>query len=137
MIKEVYWAVKKQGAWLNNKKISVSKIKTIAKTTTTYCHGNNDKRAFKIYEHFRTQAVDCCHFGSTALEMTMVAAGFTDALMVSGPMIWDIAPGIILVKEAGGKVTDFQGQPWELTSHEIVASNKLLLPKLIKYLKKL
>jgi myo-inositol-1(or 4)-monophosphatase len=53
----------------------------------------------------------------------MVAAGNTDALLVDKPKIWDIAAGIILVREAGGKVTDFQNKPWTNKSTSLIAAN--------------
>jgi myo-inositol-1(or 4)-monophosphatase len=140
ILNETYWAVKSQGAWKDKEKIHVSKINKLNKATTTYCHGRtlkDNKKAFRLYEYFRLKAADCSHFGSTALELAMVATGSTESLMVSGIKLWDVAAGVILVREAGGKVTNFAGQNWQVGERTILASNKALRPILLKHLKKL
>jgi myo-inositol-1(or 4)-monophosphatase len=140
LLKESYWAVQGQGAWKNGKKIHVSKINKLNKAVTTYCHGStlkDNKKAFRLYKHFRLKAVDCSHFGSTVLELAMVAAGHTEALMVSGLRLWDVATGVILIREAGGKVTNWAGQNWQVGERTIVASNKILHSTLLKDIKKL
>jgi myo-inositol-1(or 4)-monophosphatase len=126
ILNEMYWAVKGQGAYRNGKKINVSDIKNLSKAFTTYCHGQslaNHRQAYKIYEHFHEAARDCRHFGSTTLEIAMVAAGHTDALMIAKPKIWDVAAGVILTREAGGKVTDFAGKQWNKQSTSLIATN--------------
>jgi len=140
LLDEMYWAIKGRGAYRNNKKLKVSKIRKLPRAYTTYCHGQGlatHRRAYKIYEHFHEAARNCRHFGSTTLELAMVAAGNTDALIVAKPKIWDIAAGIILVKEAGGKVTEFTGKEWRKNSPTLLATNKYLQPIIIKDLKKI
>lgn len=140
VLNEMYWAVKGQGAYRNNKKLKVSTIKELPRAYITYCHGQDlvsHRHAYKIYEHFHEVARDCRHFGSTTLELAMVAAGNTDALLVAKPKIWDIAAGIILIKEAGGQATDFQGKPWTQKSTSLIATNHKIHTIIRQNLKKL
>ncbi len=139
ILKELFWATN-NGSYLNGKKISVSNHNNFQELFVTYCHGKtlaDNKKAFKAYEYFHLHAHECRHFGSTSLELAMVACGRTDVLMVSGTSPWDVIPGIYLVKNAGGVVTDWQGQEWNAKSYSVLASNKKLNPLLLKELKKL
>ena len=139
ILKEIYWATK-IGAYKNNKKITVSRHQNTKDIFMCYCHGSSvgdNKKAFKVYEYYHLHSHDCRHFGSTSLELAMVASGHIDGLIVSGPKIWDVAPGIMLVQAAGGVVTDWQGKNWQSASKSVLASNKKLQPKILQELKKL
>ena len=139
MLKEMFWATN-EGAYLNGKKITVSKNYNFHDLFVTYCHGKTLKdnhKAFKAYEYFHLNAHDCRHFGSTSIELAMVACGRTDALMVSNPSFWDVAPGIWLVQKAGGLVTDWRGKSWNTKSSSVLASNKKINTLIIKQFKKL
>lgn len=139
ILKEIYWATLK-GAYKNGKKMSVSTHSKTKDSFICYCNGgslSDNKKALSVYGYYRQHSHDCRHFGSTSLELAMVASGHVDALVVSGPKIWDVAPGIMLVKAAGGTVTDWQGKPWHKNSKSVVASNKVLNTEIIKELKKL
>jgi myo-inositol-1(or 4)-monophosphatase len=138
ILNELYWAVKDQGAYCNNKKIKVSEIGQLKKSFITYCHGQNKKsrqQAYELYQYFHEQARDCRHFGTTTLELAMVAAGHTESLIVAQPKLWDIAAGIILVQEAGGKVTDWQGKAWTLETKDLLACNQKMYKKIQTKLK--
>ena len=140
MLNEIYYATKNGNAFKNNKKISVSNINNIKKSFITYCHGKgikNTKKAYKIYEYLHNKARDCRHFGSTTIELAMVAGGNTEALIVSKANLWDIAAGIILIKEAGGNISTWQNKKWHLKSKTLIASNTKIHNKLIKILKNL
>ncbi|MFA5127034.1 MAG: inositol monophosphatase family protein [Patescibacteria group bacterium] len=139
MLKELYWATSR-GTYKNGRKISVSRHHDVKEMFLTYCHGKSladNKKAFKLYEYYHLHAHECRHFGSTSIELAMVASGQTDSLVVSGPNLWDVAAGIMLVKNAGGHVTDWQGRPWQLHSKSVLASNKKLQPQILRELKKL
>ena len=64
--------------------------------------------------------------GSAALDLAYVAAGRLDAFWEFNLNPWDTAAGILLVNEAGGRVSTFNGGPFELNSHEVLASNRLI-----------
>ncbi|MFA5188186.1 MAG: inositol monophosphatase [Patescibacteria group bacterium] len=138
-LKEYYFAAKNKGAYLNNKKISVSN-RPLKKALLTFCHGDDQgdlKRAIKIYGHFKLHSFDIRQLGSAALEFGWVAKGRTDCYISPGHRLWDIAPGILLVKEAGGKIYDFHGKPWRLGAKSVFASNGVIDKDILKFLKKL
>ena len=140
ILNEIYYASKNKGAFKNNKKIKISHINTLKESFLTYCHGKDlgdTKKAYKIYEYLHIKARDCRHFGSTTIELAMVAGGKTEALIVPKANIWDIAAGIILIKEAGGDVTNWQNKDWDFKSKNLIASNKKIHNILIKIIKKL
>ena len=74
-------------------------------------------------------------FGSAALDLAWMAAGRVDGFWEHGINIWDTAAGIVLVREAGGVVSDFQGRTDALKGDEIVCANEHLHPQLLKILK--
>jgi len=138
-INEFYLAEKGQGAYLNNKKIKVSQ-NNLKQALLTYCHGNSQadlKRALKIYQHFKLSNFDIRQIGSAALEFGWVAKGRTDCYISPGARLWDVVPGALLVKEAGGKIYDFKGKPWTLNSKTVFASNGVIDKAILNFLKKL
>ena len=76
------------------------------------------------------------HFGSSSLELAFVACGRVDAQIITPPVrIWDVAAGILLVKEAGGKVSDFFGDDRRIAYNGLVASNGKIHNKILKVIK--
>ena len=65
-------------------------------------------------------------FGSAALDLAFIAAGRFDGYWERGLASWDMAAGILLVREAGGYVTDLQGQDGMLTTGDIIAGNEII-----------
>lgn len=138
-INEFYVAEKGKGAYLNNQKIKVSQ-NNLKKALLTYCHGNNEqdlKQALKIYQHFKLSNFDIRQIGSAALEFGWVAKGRTDCYISPGARLWDVVPGSLLVQEAKGKVYDFNGKPWTLTSKTVFATNGIIDKPILRFLKKL
>jgi myo-inositol-1(or 4)-monophosphatase len=133
VLDELYIAETGQGAKLNNPSVSFRTSKTIlvsdikeGKVLNTFCHGSTEKdmkKAIKYYTYQKLQGFDCRQLGSAALELAYVASGRVESIMIPGANSWDIAAGALLVKEAGGMVTDFFGQEWGLDSVDILASN--------------
>jgi myo-inositol-1(or 4)-monophosphatase len=138
--KELFWAEKDRGANLNGRKIRVSNVRDIKKAFLTYCHGSklsHFRRAMKAYRVFKLKSYDARRLGSSAVEFSWVACGRTDAIMTPGANSWDVAAGAILVSEARGKVTDFQGRKWGLKSADILASNGKIHRDVSKVLKRI
>jgi myo-inositol-1(or 4)-monophosphatase len=139
-IGEFYFSQKGKGAFLNGKKIHVSK-KNMSSTLLTYCHGNSQsdiKKALKIYQHYKMKSFDIRQIGSAALEFAWVARGRTECYISPGIRTWDIAPGALLVREAGGKVYDFKAKPWQLfKSQTAFACNGVIDKNILNFLKKL
>jgi len=137
-LNELYFAEAKKGAYLNNKKIKVSSVKTLNESFLTYCHGSTDKdikRAVKIYNKIKFNSLDSRQLGSASLELGFVAAGRTECIIIPGANSWDVGAGVLIVKEAGGQATDFDGNLWNLQSKDILASNEKIHKQLLKFLK--
>src|SRR5207244_2211509 len=75
------------------------------------------------FNYFLIQAQGVRCMGSAALDLANVASGALAAFWEGWLNPWDVAPGALLLQEAGGLVTDYDGQPWRLTSRSVVASN--------------
>ena len=72
--------------------------------------------------------------GAAALDLAYVASGKIDGFWERDLNLWDISSGVLLVKEAGGKISDPDGKKWTINSRDIVASNSLIHNKLIENL---
>jgi myo-inositol-1(or 4)-monophosphatase len=83
-------------------------------------HEDNNLAEFG-YFLTRTQAVRC--MGSAAMDLVNVARGTTSAYWEGWLSPWDGAPGVLMVREAGGEVTDYLGRAWQLTSKSLIAGN--------------
>lgn len=138
-LKEVYTAEKDKGAKLNKKAIEVSKIKP-EKVLNTFCHGSRKKdvkRALKYYVRQKMNGFDCRQLGAASLELCFVASGRVESIAIPGSNPWDVAAGALMVREAGGKVSDFKGKKWDLKSADILASNGRTHKDLVNVLKKI
>lgn len=135
---EFYFAEKGKGAFLNNKPIKVSQ-KKLDKALLTYCHGNEAKyikQALKIYNHFKTKQFDLRQLGCAAIEFAWVAKGKTECYISPGANPWDVAGGVLLVKEAKGTAYDFRGKNWNINSTSVFVSNGKIDKPILNFLKK-
>ena len=126
---ELYAAARGQGASLNGKRISVSKIESLS--TSLLCtgfpvHKRSANPNINYYWDFTLRSHGVRRDGSAALDLACVAAGRFDGFWEFGLQKWDTAAGKLLVEEAGGKVSDFAGQPYSLGGPMILATNGLI-----------
>src|SRR5712672_127189 len=126
---ELFAGARGEGATLNGKKISVSKIETIS--TSLLCTGFpvHKRRAnpnIHYYYDFTLRSHGVRRDGSAALDLACVAAGRFDGFWEFGLKPWDTAAGVLLVQEAGGTISDFQGRPYALGGPVILATNSLV-----------
>lgn len=131
---ELFSAEKGSGARLNNKEIHVSTVGRLEESlpATGFPSKKRHKNANIHFYHqisMRTHGVR--RAGSAALDLAYVASGRLDCFWEFNLHSWDMAAGKLIVQEAGGCVTDMQGQPHLMTSTSIVASNRLLHPQLL------
>ncbi len=136
---EMFLAEKDQGAYLNNQKITVSKRKKIREslilTGGPSFSEKNRSEVFKEYIKISEYTLSPLRkMGSASLDMAYVAAGRCDVFWQRNLNYWDIAAGIILVKEAGGFVTDFEGNDKYLENKTILVSNANINKEMIKIL---
>ncbi len=123
---ELFTAVKGKGAYLNQKRIQVSTIDKLA-TSLLVTGFPSVKRSqnpnIHYYWDFTLRSHGVRRDGSAALDLAGVACGRFEGFWEFGLHSWDTAAGVLLVREAGGTVTQFNGQPYRLGDHELLASN--------------
>ena len=136
---EMYIAEKNKGAYLNNKKIRVSRKRELKGAELVMCEGNLKTlaRPAKIFSKLGPKVKDIKKLGSAAIECVYVATGRADAYISTQINPYDVAAGIILISEAGGIVSDFKGKKWPMKTADFVGSNKRLYVELIKSIKNL
>jgi len=135
---ELYIAQKGKGAYLNGKRIKVSDVFK-GKILNAFCSARDmkhTKRAVKYFSYQKLHGGSCYMLGSAALELGYVAAGRLESMAIPGAHPWDVAAGVLLVREAGGKVTDFEGKEWTLKSSDMLASNGKVHPDILKVINK-
>jgi myo-inositol-1(or 4)-monophosphatase len=126
---ELYAASRGKGATLNGHKIAVSKVPTLA--TSLLCtgfpvHKRLANPNIHYYWDFTLRSHGVRRDGSAALDLACVAAGRFDGFWEFNLQKWDTAAGVLLVQEAGGSVSDFQGKPYELGGPVVLATNGLI-----------
>lgn len=125
---ETFWAVKGEGAYLGDRKLRVSGRRIMAEAllaTGVPFHGHDPaeiSRFSAILASVMPQVAGVRRFGSAALDLAWVAAGRYDGYWETGLKRWDIAAGILLVREAGGIVTDYRGGTDMLDRGDVVAA---------------
>ena len=124
---ELYTAEKGQGAFLNNRRLRVSGRRTLADCliTTGIPHRGRSghDRFLTECKRLMGQVAGIRRTGSAAMDLAWVAAGRFDAFVEHGLSPWDVAAGSVLVREAGGHVTDAEGGKRMLETGDIVAGN--------------
>jgi myo-inositol-1(or 4)-monophosphatase len=126
---ELFAAEKGSGAWLNQKPIHVSKVSRMAESlaaTGFPSHKRHKNPNIHFYHEITLRTHGVRRPGSAALDLANVASGRVDAFWEFNLNPWDTAAGVLLVQEAGGRVTDMSGGPWQLNSRETLASNGLV-----------
>lgn len=128
---ELFAASRGDGATLNNRRIRVTKLRTtesaLLGTGFPFKHPEQLDEFIKLFRAFFNSASDIRRAGSAALDLAYVAAGRLDGFWESGLHSWDLAAGALIVREAGGLVTDFSGDEHYLEKGQVVAGN----PKII------
>lgn len=137
---EMFTAEKGNGSYLNNQRMRVSsrsKLEDCMIITGGPRRDSNDRDlALKEYNKFSLKVlVPIRKLGSAALDMAYVAAGRCDGFWQRNLNYWDIAAGIILIKEAGGFVTDFNGENEYIQNKTILATNAKINKEMIEILK--
>lgn len=124
---EFYFAEKGKGATLNDKPIRVSEqtetIKACLVTGFPYTYINMENGPLQIFQRFVTKGVPVRRLGSAAIDLCWVAAGRFDGFYEHKLEAWDSAAGYLIVEEAGGKVTDHEGNKFSPYQHKVLATN--------------
>ena len=133
---ESFWAEKGRGAWLQDARLRVSARRDLADSligTGIPFLGRGDPAQWaKIYTAVAPQVAGIRRFGSAALDLAWVAAGKMDGFWEDNLDLWDTAAGVLLVKEAGGFVTDYRGADRSFERGEYLAASSVIHSKLQK-----
>ena len=136
---DLYSAIKNKGAKLNGKPISVSKIKRLKEsllvTGFPYERKASGINNFNNFCNLTLLTQGVRRDGAAALDLCYVASGKLDGFWELKLSPWDVAAGILILKEAGGKVSNFKGNKYSIYDKEIVATNGFIHPELIKQLR--
>lgn len=137
---ELFTAEKGNGAYCNNKPIGVSDRSTLIEsmlvTGFPYNIKENPDNAIQHFVNFVTEAQAIRRLGSAALDLCYVAAGRLDGFWEVSLNPWDMAAGVLVLQEAGGKYTDFRGFPSTIYNKQMLASNGLIHEKMGEVLKR-
>jgi len=135
---ESFWAEKTRGAWLQDRRLRVSARRRldealIATGIPFLGHGDLGEWS-RIFGVIAPEVAGIRRFGAASLDLAWLAAGRFDGFWESGLSPWDIAAGILLVREAGGFVTDYRGGSQPIERKQVLAANDALHSRLHKLL---
>ncbi len=136
--RETFTAIAGRGARLNGRRLHVSRRRKLAVGLLSTGFSANFRTHPALYLRWFTALQSRCHavrrMGCTSLSLAYVACGWQDGFYERDLWPWDVAAGILLVREAGGRVTDFLGGPVRLSHGEVAASNGLIHRELLSHL---
>ena len=133
---EMFWAEKGVGAYLNDKRLRVSARRELKDAVFAtgipfaVSSGANRLSFARTLSTLIPQVAGIRRFGSAALDLAWVAAGRYDGYWETGIKPWDIAAGMLIVREAGGYATDSEGK--DVVADTVVAANPHMHPKLLE-----
>jgi myo-inositol-1(or 4)-monophosphatase len=137
---ELYSAEKGRGAFLNGRRLRVSQTQELKQsllvTGFPYNVTENPDNCIEHFVNFLVTAQAVRRMGSAAIDLAYVAAGRYDGFWEVNLNPWDMAAGVVLIREAGGKITDFKGNEINIYGKRIVASNGLIHDEMIGLIKK-
>jgi myo-inositol-1(or 4)-monophosphatase len=135
---DLFYATKGRGAFLNDKRLRVSKrirmADTLIGTGFPFRKGDNFKRYLKMFEEIMQNCAGLRRPGAAALDLCYVAAGWYDGFFETGLNPWDVAAGSLMITEAGGLVGNFTGEADYLYQREVVAANPKVYAQMVKIL---
>jgi myo-inositol-1(or 4)-monophosphatase len=135
---ELYVAERGQGATLNGKKISVSKkdkvINACMVTGFPYTYLDEPNGPLQVFERFIRRGIPVRRLGSAAIDLCWVAAGRFDGFYEHKLQAWDSAAGWLIVEEAGGKVTNLKGEPYNPYEPGLIATNGIIHDELLEWI---
>ncbi len=137
ILNEFFWSSKGKGSWCNDRRLRVSN-----RTNLTECLvGTGLPFGNRIYNNYLKEVDEILkssagirRLGSAGLDLAYVAAGKLDGFWEKDLNLWDISSGVLLVKEAGGKVSNLSGEDWSIDTRDVLASNTKIHDVLTKKL---
>lgn len=137
---EMFWAVKGGGAFRNRTRISVSDKKSLSECFFASGFPWRSKQYLRPYldsfEEIFDASAGIRRMGSAAIDLAYTACGRYDGFWEMKLKPWDVAAGVLIVREAGGVVSDFRGGQNFMETGNIVAANPAVFPQMLKIVKK-
>lgn len=139
---EIFWAEKGQGAFIGDRRMRVSGRGRLADAVLATGipflgrdEGPGHKKFLAQLEVVMRQTAGVRRFGAASLDLAYVAAGRFDGFWETGLSAWDVAAGVVIVREAGGYISEISGKSHNLDSPTILAGNDRLYTEIVKLLK--
>jgi len=137
---ETFTAWKNGGAWLNGRPVRVSPASSLAESLVAtgfpYYDFSRLGNFMESLSHFCKTTHGIRRLGSASIDLAYVACGRFEAFYEYGLHLWDVAAGILLVREAGGRVSDFSGNEKNISGDEIVAASENVFPEFLENVSK-
>jgi myo-inositol-1(or 4)-monophosphatase len=137
---EMFTAEKGKGAYLNKRPIAVSKtgklIESLVVTGFPYTVNENPEPEITHFRNFIVESQAVRRLGSAAIDLAYVACGRFDGFWEGTLNAWDMSAGVLLVTEAGGMWTDYQGKPSSVYNKHVLTSNGLIHDEMLRVLHK-
>ncbi len=138
---ELFHAERGKGAFLNSERITVSRFDRLDRSLlcTGFPYDVHEHVDFylRYFRQFMVKSFGIRRPGSAAIDLSYLAAGRFDGFWEFKLHAWDVAAASLLITEAGGKVTDFQGRPFNIYSEEILASNGLIHQQMLQAIREI
>lgn len=139
IMEELFFAEKGKGAYLNDEKITVSSKNEFKKaclvTGFPYKWPKAYENPIKVFERIIMEGLPVRRLGSAAIDLCWVACGRFDGFWEYNLNPWDVAAGYLIVQEAGGKITNFDGDPYDVNDKETLATNGLIHNDMLKIIR--
>ena len=139
LMNELFFAEKGKGATLNGKEIKVSGrtavINSNLVTGFPYTYMESPNGPLQVFEKLIRRGIPVRRLGSAAIDLCWVACGRFDGFYEHSLHAWDSAAGFLIVEEAGGKVTDFAGNPYSVYQPHILATNGMIHEEMLELVK--
>ena len=136
-LNEVFYASKNDKAYMNNKQISVSKIKhvkdSLLATGFPYYDYDRMEQYMNLMKEFMHVSHGLRRLGSAATDLAYVACGRFEGFFEYSLSPWDVAAGAFIIERAGGKISDFSGGNNYIYGQEILATNANIFEELLSY----
>lgn len=139
MMNEFFFAEKGNGAFLNDAPISISAKSDFRKaclvTGFPYKWPDSQEHPIKVFERFILEGLPVRRLGSAAIDLCWVACGRFDGFWEYNLSPWDVAAGYLIVEEAGGRVTNFDGVPYSVYDKQTLATNGHIHEEMLSIIK--
>ena len=135
--RETFYAVRGEGAWLDGRPIHVTDHEHLDQSLISIGTSPYDRELakdnFRIFLNVFEKSLDIRRSGSAALDLSYVACGRLDGFLEKNLKPWDFAAGSVILEEAGGQITDYEGKPLDFCKNQnIVSSNSSIHASLLQ-----